>query len=135
MIDAQTLRQFVRYATVGVVSNLTLYIAYLGVTGLGMGHKLAMTLLYVTGVIVTFVFNRNWTFGHDGFAHQAFARYVIAYLLGYLLNLGLLWIGVDYLNLPHQGVQAGAIIVVASCVFLIHKYWVFEAPAIRGRSL
>ena len=135
MIDTQTLRQFARYALVGVVSNLTLYLAYLGITGLGMGHKLAMTLLYVTGVLVTFVFNRNWTFGHDGFAHQAFARYVIAYVLGYLLNFGLLWFGVDHFNLPHQGVQAGAIIVVASCVFLIHKYWVFEAPAIRSRSL
>jgi len=134
LIDAQTLRQFARYAFVGVVSNLTLYLAYLGITGLGMGHKLAMTLLYVTGVIVTFVFNRNWTFGHDGFAHQAFARYVIAYLLGYLLNLGLLLLGADHFNLPHQGVQAAAVVVVAVSVFFMHKFWVFEVPAMRSRS-
>lgn len=135
MTDAVTLRQFARYASVGVASNLTLYLAYLGVTALGMGHKLAMTLLYVTGVVVTFVANRNWSFDHDGLAHKAFARYVIAYVLGYLLNLGLLWLGVDRLNLPHQDVQAVAVIVVAISLFLMHKYWVFTVPALRSPTI
>ena len=131
MIDAVTLRQFSRYASVGVASNLTLYLAYLGITALGMGHKLAMTLLYVTGILVTFVANRYWSFGYNGMAHKAFTRYVIAYVLGYVLNLGLLTFGVDHLSLPHQGVQAVAIVVVAGSLFLMQKFWVF-APSDHG---
>lgn len=121
--------QFLRYASVGLASNLLLYLAYLGLTTLGVGHKTAMTTLYITGVLMTFLANRNWSFKHQGFARTAFVRYVIAYALGYVLNLGLLWSGADLLRLPHQGVQAVAIGVVAISVFLLHKNWVFIPPA------
>jgi putative flippase GtrA len=133
MIDADTRAQFLRYATVGLVSNLLLYLAYLGLTTTGFGHKTAMTLLYATGVLITFVANRSWSFEHQGFAHAAFVRYVIAYILGYLINFSLLWIAVDQLHLPHQGVQAVAVVLVAISLFLMHKYWVF-APVIRNDS-
>ena len=131
MIDAVTRRQALRYATVGLASNLLLYLAYLGVTATGLGHKTAMTLIYVLGVLATFVANRLWSFGHRGAAHAALARYAIAYGVGYLLNLALLWLAVDRLRLPHQGVQAMAILLVAGSLFLMQKYWVF-APRSAG---
>lgn len=134
MIDATTRRQFLRYATVGVASNLLLYLAFLGLTAMGMEHKIAMTVLYVSGVLITYLANRDWSFNHNGMTHTAFVRYVIAYVLGYLLNLGLLWFAVDFLHMPHQGVQAVAIVMVALSLFVMHKYWVF-APAIeRGHA-
>ena len=128
MVDSITQRQLVRYASVGIVSNLMLYLAYLGLTAFGLGHKTAMTIAYVTGVTLSFVMNRNWSFGHSGAAHWALARYVAAYVFGYLLNLGLLLFGVDYLNLPHQAVQAVAVFIVAGTLFIMHKFWVF-APS------
>ncbi|NOR20761.1 MAG: GtrA family protein, partial [Xanthomonadales bacterium] len=102
---------------------------YLLLTYAGMGPKSAMTLLYVVGVVQSFYFNRGWSFGHRGSTRGAFARYGVVYALGYLLNFGLLWIGVDRLQLPHQVVQAVAIFVVAVCLFLMHRYWVFPSPA------
>ena len=125
MFDAASQRQLIRYGSVGVVSNLLLYLLYLGLTDLGMGHKLTMSLVYVLGVTVTFVINRNWSFGHDGALHHAFARYILAYAIGYLLNLGLLWFGADRLGLPHEIVQAAAVLIVAASLFLMHRYWVF----------
>ena len=94
-------------------------------TTLGLGHKSAMTLLYFFGVLLTFGVNRFWTFNHHGIIHTVFVRYVAVYMLGYLLNFMLLWLGVDYLHCPHQGVQALAIVAVAAIVFIMHKYWVF----------
>ncbi len=134
MIAAATRRQFLRYASVGLVSNLLLYLAYLGLTILGLGHKTSMTLVYVLGVLSTFIVNRSWTFNHGGMAQAAFVRYVIAYLLGYLFNLGLLWFAVDRLHLPHQGVQAVVIVVVAVGLFLMHRYWVFAPPVHGGAA-
>lgn len=124
--------QFFRYALVGLSSNLLLYLAYLLLTALGLGPKIAMSLLYATGVLLTFIANRIWSFSHSGIAHAAFVRYVIVYGLGYMINLGLLWLAVDRMHLPHQGVQAAAIVVVALSLFLMHKYWVF-APTPQGR--
>ncbi|MDD5389278.1 MAG: GtrA family protein [Gallionellaceae bacterium] len=134
MIDADTRTQLLRYATIGLASNLLLYLAYLGLTIFGLGHKTAMTLLYVSGVLVTFAANRRWSFGHRGLARAAFVRYVIAYILGYLLNLALLWIAVDRLHLPHQGVQAVAIVLVAINLFFMHKYWVFASEIRNGAA-
>jgi len=131
LVEPAIRRQFVRFATVGVVSNALLYAAYLLLTMfLGLEHKLAMTLVYVTGVIVSFVINRSWSFGHVGMAHKAFLRYVMANVIGYLLNLALLVVAVDRLNLPHEGVQAVAIVLVAVCTFLLYRYWVFEADRV-----
>ena len=121
--------QFSRYALVGLTSNFVGYLLYLLLTYAGMGHKTAMTLLYAIGVIQTFYFNRGWSFGYQGNTGGAIARYGIAYALGYLLNFGLLWIGVDRLQLPHQAVQAVAIFMVAACLFLMHRYWVFPQTA------
>lgn len=133
MIYSDTRRQLLRYAVVGVTSNLFLYLAYLMLTALGSGPKIAMSIVYVSGVAMTFVANRAWSFNHRGMAHWSFVRYVIAYMLGYLLNLGLLWICVDSMQLPHHVVQAAAIVVVALSLFLMHKYWVF-VPAKIHRS-
>ncbi len=58
--------QFIRYAVVGLISNVSLYLVYLALTSAGMGHKIAMTLLYVVGVSLTFLLNRNWSFRQNG---------------------------------------------------------------------
>ena len=58
--------QFFRYAIVGLISNVILYLAYLLLTGLGLGHKTAMTLLYAVGILQSFLLNRQWTLGLHG---------------------------------------------------------------------
>lgn len=129
MIDARTRGQFLRYATVGLASNLVLYLAYLGLTMMGMGPKTAMSLLYVLGVAQTFLFNRTWSFRHEGGLHGAFARYVSSYAIGYVLNFAVLWLAVDRLGMPHQIVQGVMILSLAVLLFLLQKFWVFRPNA------
>lgn len=124
--------QFVRYVFVGFASNAVLYVAYLTFTYFGMGHKTAMTLLYVIGVLQTFHFNRRWSFGHEGRGSSAFVRYATAYLTGYALNLVALLLLVDQLGWPHQWVQGGMILALAVMLFLLQRYWVF--PRVRHAS-
>lgn len=119
-------RQLIRYAIVGLGSNILLYLAYLLLTHLGLGHKTAMTLLYGLGVLQTFLFNRRWTFGHRGNIHGTFIRYAFIYLLGYLVNFCGLYIFVDVLGFQHQLIQGMLIIVVALSVFVLQRSWVFN---------
>lgn len=122
-----TVRQFVRYAIVGIVSNVLLYLVYLLLTSLGMGHKTAMSLVYLVGVLQTFYFNRSWSFGHEGQASSALIRYIAAFSVGYVFNLFALLLLVDNWGWPHQLVQGMMILVVAFMLFLAQKYWVFPA--------
>ncbi len=118
-------RQGFRFALVGVASNAMLYLVYLGITGVGLGHKTAMTLAYVLGVLQTFLINKAWTFAHLGHNGLAFFRYLTAYGGCYLLQLFILYLFVDHLGLHHAIVQGVAICVVACLLFLLQKYWVF----------
>lgn len=118
--------QFIRFGIVGVCSNLLLLLLYLLLTRVGVGHKSAMTVLYVVGVLQTFVFNRRWSFNHEGSVSIALRRYCIVYALGYLFNLGMLFVLVDRLGLPHEVIQACLILVLAVLLFLGQKYWVFR---------
>lgn len=132
MIVRNTLGQFSRYVAVGIGSNLLLYLAYLFLTGSNVGPKAAMSLLYALGVAQTFVFNRNWSFRHEGATHSALARYVATYAFGYFLNLAVLWFAVDRLGLPHQVVQGVMILTLAVLLFLMQKFWVFPTRSAEG---
>ncbi len=118
--------QFTRYVIVGLVSNAILYLGYLALTAFGMGHKLAMTVLYVLGVCQTFFFNRSWSFQDSGRIQGAFVKYVTVYGTDYTINWSLLWLFVDELGLPHQVVQGILIFVVAVFIFLSLRFWVFN---------
>jgi putative flippase GtrA len=119
-------RQLLRYIMVGVGSNVILYLAYLLLTGLGLGHKTAMTLSYGVGILQTFLLNRSWTFGHQGHIRSAFIRYIVIYLLGYLVNFSGLYIFVDVFGFAHQLIQGVMIIIVAVLLFVLLRLWVFD---------
>ena len=119
-------RQLVRYAVVGLASNLLCYLGYLALTALGMDPKLAMSILYAVGVLQTFIVNKKWTFEHGGTRGTAFYRYCSAYAMGYVFNLAVLYLMVDRFGFPHQVIQALMILVLAALLFLAQKFWVFR---------
>lgn len=121
--------EFLRYAAVGLASNALLYIAYLGLTALGVAPKSAMSCLYVLGVVQTFFFNKRWSFRHGGTHGPAFVRYCLSYALGYAINLLALIILVDRLGYPHQIVQGVLVPSLAVMLFLLQKFWVFRTTS------
>ena len=124
--------QLLRYGIVALVTNALGYLLYLGLTALGVGPKLAMSLLYAVGVLQTFVFNKSWTFRYVGRGRSAFRRHVILYAAGYGLNYALLTMLVDTLHWPHQWVMAGLVVLMAAYFFLGQKYWVFRQSSIAN---
>ena len=122
-------RQFVRFAIVGLLSNAILYVIYLALTNFGLGPKIAMSTLYVVGVIQTFFFNKKWSFRFAGTVAPALVRYATVYALGYLINLLALMIFVDNAGFAHQYVQGAMILIIAVLLFIAQRFWVFpQAP-------
>lgn len=120
------MRQLIRYGLVGMVSNSAIYFVYLLITYLGVEPKTAMTSVYIIGASIGFIGNRKWTFAHRGDSASAAMRYVLAHLLGYLVNFLILFTFVDRMGYAHQWVQAVAIIIVAGFLFIVFKYFVFR---------
>jgi putative flippase GtrA len=122
----KTAGQFIRYATVGLISNTVGFVIYLVLTTAGMEHKTAMTLLYAIGVAQTFLFNKRWSFRHGGMHGPTFVRYCLSYGLGYVINLLVLIVLVDRLGYPHEVVQGVMVLSLAVMLFLLQKFWVFR---------
>lgn len=123
------MRQLIRYGLVGVTINLLLYIGYLLISYLGLEPKKSMSLIYVIGLGIGFYVHRQWTFVHCGDARQAIFRYAFSHLLGYFINFFLLVGLVDHLGYPHELVQGAAILVVATFLFIVFRYWVFPGSS------
>lgn len=119
------MKQLLRFAAVGVASNVIGYLLYLLITHLGAAPKLAMTVLYGVGVFIGFVGNQKYTFAHQGGLLATGWRYLMAHGLGYLINLTIQIIMVDHLGYAHQLAQAFGICVVAVFLFVVFKYFVF----------
>lgn len=128
------LGQMIRYGIVGITSNAVGYLLYLVLTAAGVEHKLAMTLMYMIGVVQTFLFNKRWSFDHDGSHRHAFVRYVMSYGVGYAVNLTGLYFCVDRLGWPHQAVQGVMVFVVAALLFMLQKFWVFRTSLTSGHK-
>lgn len=122
--------QSLRFGIVGLTSNFVLYLLYLLVVWLGTDPKLAVTLLYILGLSMTFIFNKRWSFSHRGNWRGTAVRYFSLYGILYSSNILVLMFLVDHLYYPHALVQAGVVLVFIPVVFLTQRYWVFAKDPI-----
>ena len=125
LFSGKTWRQVFIYVFFGALINGLGYALYLFLTYFWGTPKLTITALYFVGASIGFFVNRRFTFRHDGDISFAGARYLLAHVAGYLLNLVLLLLFVDLLNFPHQIVQAIAVVVVAIFLFVVLRVFVF----------
>ncbi|HKC95390.1 MAG TPA: GtrA family protein [Nitrospira sp.] len=121
-------KQLIRYAAVGIISNVTGYIVYLLATHLGMAPKFAMSVLYGVGAAIGFFVNRSLSFSYKGGMIGSGIRYLTVHSVGYVMNLTMMVVFVDNFGYPHQIIQAIAILVVAAFLFIAFKIFVFRPP-------
>src|SRR5437879_6517582 len=117
-----TANEILRFGVVGLGSNVLLYLLYLATTAVGVEPKVAMSLLYLVGVLQTFVLNKRWTFQHEGHVRRTAARYWVAYASLYVANIVLLIIFVDVAGFDHRVVQGVLIAVFGLILFALQKY-------------
>lgn len=118
-------QQLIRYAIVGIGSNLVGYCIYLLLTAFVLPPKLTMTILYSIGAVLGFIGNRRFTFDHRGKLSRAAGLYSLVHLLGWMMNYAFLYILSDQMGYPHQLVQAVAIILIAGYLFIALRFVVF----------
>lgn len=125
LFNHQSLSQAIRFSIVGLISNLSLYVIFLILVDGGFDSKIVVTLLYIAGLSVTFIFNKRWSFSHRGRVKQSVKRYLTLYGALYLTNMLVLWVSVDFLSQPHAVVQAFVVATFIPIVFFAQRYWVF----------
>lgn len=121
-----------RYGVVGVLNNLLGYLIYLVITWMGVDPKLAVTIMYPIGAATAYFGHAKYAFQYQGNLGHGLLRYVLAHLIGYSVNVAMLYELSDRLGYPHQTVQAAAILVVAGVLYVLFRLFVFPHRTARS---
>ncbi|MBF4634771.1 GtrA family protein [Agreia pratensis] len=119
-----------RFGAIGGLNNLLSYGIFVALTVAGMPSIGAATITYATGMVVSYLANRSFTFRHSGSARRSVLRFVAVNLAGYALNVAILAVFVELIGWNALGVQLGAIVVVATGIYLGMRFWVFREPGV-----
>ena len=114
-----------RFTFVGLFNTVLTYCFYLLLLKLGFHYQIALSADYLLGIVIGYSLNRYWTFKVKGEIKKQFFKYLLIYILTFLLNAFLLFILVegDYLG-PELG-QFSILLFITLISFVLQKNWVF----------
>ncbi len=112
---------------VGSANTLIGYAIFgVGYKILELNYNLALAIAYALGILIGYVNHRRVTFKSTAGHQQAFTRFVLTYVLVYLLNAGILTALTEWVRLDPLIGQAVALVVVTLMSFVIQRVWVFR---------
>ena len=122
-----------KFVIAGVANTFVgLLVIYLCKWLLGFSDALANISGYVIGLAVSFFLNRGWTFRHSGAVLPALARFLLIFVLAYLLNLATVLIAINSFGVNSYLAQAFGIAPYTVFFYLGSRYFAFRsAPARR----
>ncbi|WP_371420914.1 GtrA family protein [Tardiphaga sp.] len=125
--DDRTAIQAARFLLTGLKSNFLYFIIYLILTALDVEPLVAVTLVFVLGLIYTFWFSKNLVFRNRQGSPKQFARYSLVYVLAWLLNLLLLDTATKKFGVDHRAAQFLIAMAITAPLFLAQRFFVFAS--------
>lgn len=122
------IRQLGRYGLVGISSNALTYGLFLLLYHLGLPALWATGICYVTGVIISYLVNRLWTFRSEALHGHDLPKFVTAYGLGLIVSIALMWSLIRWI--PAEIAQILTIFGSAAVIYLLLRLLRFGRPAI-----
>lgn len=117
LISHPETRQLGRYGLVGITSNALTYGLFLLLYHLGLPALWATGVCYVTGVTISYLVNRLWTFRSNAVHGRDLPKFVIAYGLGLILSIAMMWGLIHWL--PAEIAQILTIFGSAAAIYLL----------------
>lgn len=116
-----------RFVVVGLVNTAVgLGIIYGCKYFLDMNNVLANILGYAVGVTVSFVLNSSWTFEYRGPMLVAAARFLVVFLISYLVNLATVMGLIHLAEVNSYVAHAAGMPVYTVCFYLLSRFYAFR---------
>ncbi len=115
------------FVSVGALAAAVHYLVALLAHAAGYTPASANWLGFMCAFPVSYFGHRHWSFRGTRVRHrQAFARFFIVALLGFLGNQALLWALLHLTWLPFWLSLAVVMVVVAGVTWLLSRFWAFK---------
>lgn len=121
------MRQFIKFIFVGILnSGLGYGIIFACMYLVGLSPELSNVVGYGVGLVISYVFHRNFTFRSVDEKKSEFIRFASVFLIAYLANLAALIFMIRVLNV-HVGVaQVAAGVIYVGVSYLLNSVYVFN---------
>ncbi len=116
-----------KYGTIGVVNTLlTLTIIWLMRNFFHTSLVFANATGYTLGFLNSFLLNRNWTFKTKNNWKKEFSKFLLAFLVCYLIQLGVVLFLEKHTMMKEEYTTLLGMIVYTAINFLLNKYYTFR---------
>ena len=131
------LKQVIKFGIVGASNIFVDVLVYWLLTRSGhLYYILAATISFLVANIWSYFWNRRWTFRDSSPAViRQYLKFLAANIIAILLNLGVLFVLVDFFGLNDIISKIIASIVVGLINFAINKKWAFGAGPVKVKEI
>lgn len=114
-----------RFLVTGVVMNLSLLAVLEGLLRLGFDYRIAVTMTYILGMLWSYTQNRLWSWGSDAPVVRSFARYLIVYVLVFVMHLLIVMLLTEGLSVPPLVATIASMAVLTLPIYMLLDRFVF----------
>lgn len=130
--NIEPLRQFFRFATVGVAGTAVQYVfLWLGADLLGINAVVCSSAGYIAGSLANYILNRLFTFKSDRSHLEAATKYFIVLAFGWCLNTGTMWWLSSKISWNYWAAQLLATLICLAWNFSGNRLWAFRQKAVN----
>lgn len=125
--NKHTLLQFIKFGIVGVSNTLiTAVVIWVLLKQLHFSDYLSNIIGYIAGLINSFIWNRKWTFASKSSPSRQIPKFILTFVISYLLQLGNLYLLLNFTDIDPYFCQLLSIVVYTITNFLLNKYFTFK---------
>lgn len=126
-LKKQTLIQFLKFGIVGVSNTLiTAVVIWILLKQLHFSDYLSNIIGYIAGLTNSFIWNRKWTFASKSSSKAQIPKFILTFVVSYLLQLGNLYLLLNHTSIDPYICQLLSIAVYTVTNFLLNKYFTFK---------
>lgn len=130
MFNKGNTKQFFLFATIGAVGTAGHFLTLILLVELaGLSAVWATTAGFIVGALINYALNYHFTFRSDKAHSETMLKFFIVATVGAVLNVMIIFVGVDVLKLFYLFAQVIASSVVLLWTFTANKLWTFAEQA------
>lgn len=129
--DSLRMRQFSRFLLVGFTNTALGYaVIFCCMYLVRLSPELSNVVGYIIGLVASYFLNRNYTFRSIQRRRSELIRFVVVFLIAYMMNLVALVVFIRLLGVYASVSQVIAGVVYISIAYLLNKRYVFNTTEI-----